>query len=384
MSHRAGCRAAVVFVRSPYLHIIPMVTRPSTPRQQIRLCTASDGVRIAYATCGSGPPLIKAANWLSHLSWISSPVWSHLMLELSSRYTLVRYDQRGCGLSDHDVGDISFDAWLRDLETVVDASGLERFPLLGISQGASIAVAYAVAHPERVTHLVLHGGYARGRLKRTCDPALHEEAEMLVKLAELGWGKQNPAFRQFFTTQFIPGGTPEQHHWFNELERLTTTPRNAARIMRVFNNIDVVDLLPQVQCPALVLHASGDARVPFDESRLIAGQIAGARFVPLESENHLTLESEPAWQRWREEVRGFLPSAAHLTDPAFSALTRRERDIVELLAGGRDNAQIAARLALSEKTVRNHITSIFAKLEVENRSQAIVLARRAGFDAPAV
>ncbi|BBQ01576.1 hypothetical protein BSFA1_67040 (plasmid) [Burkholderia sp. SFA1] len=362
-----------------------MVTRPSTPRQQIRLCTASDGVRIAYATCGSGPPLIKAANWLSHLELdFSSPVWSHLMLELSSRYTLVRYDQRGCGLSDHDVGDISFDAWLRDLETVVDASGLERFPLLGISQGASIAVAYAVAHPERVTHLVLHGGYARGRLKRTCDPALHEEAEMLVKLAELGWGKQNPAFRQFFTTQFIPGGTPEQHHWFNELERLTTTPRNAARIMRVFNNIDVVDLLPQVQCPALVLHASGDARVPFDESRLIAGQIAGARFVPLESENHLTLESEPAWQRWREEVRGFLPSAAHLTDPAFSALTRRERDIVELLAGGRDNAQIAARLALSEKTVRNHITSIFAKLEVENRSQAIVLARRAGFDAPAV
>ncbi|SAL36333.1 alpha/beta hydrolase [Caballeronia cordobensis] len=385
MSHRAGCRAAVVFVRSPYLHIIPMVTRPSTPRQQIRLCTASDGVRIAYATCGSGPPLIKAANWLSHLELdFTSPVWSHLMLELSSRYTLVRYDQRGCGLSDHDVGDISFDAWLRDLETVVDASGLERFPLLGISQGASIAVAYAVAHPERVTHLVLHGGYARGRLKRTCDPALHEEAEMLVKLAELGWGKQNPAFRQFFTTQFIPGGTPEQHHWFNELERLTTTPRNAARIMRVFNNIDVVDLLPQVQCPALVLHASGDARVPFDESRLIAGQIAGARFVPLESENHLTLESEPAWQRWREEVRGFLPSAAHLTDPAFSALTRRERDIVELLAGGRDNAQIAARLALSEKTVRNHITSIFAKLEVENRSQAIVLARRAGFDAPAV
>lgn len=385
MSHRAGCRAAVVFVRSPYLHIIPMVTRPSTPRQQIRLCTASDGVRIAYATCGSGPPLIKAANWLSHLELdFTSPVWSHLMLELSSRYTLVRYDQRGCGLSDHDVGDISFDAWLRDLETVVDASGLERFPLLGISQGASIAVAYAVAHPERVTHLVLHGGYARGRLKRTCDPALHEEAEMLVKLAELGWGKQNPAFRQFFTTQFIPGGTPEQHHWFNELERLTTTPRNAARIMRVFNNIDVVDLLPQVQCPALVLHASGDARVPFDESRLIAGQIAGARFVPLESENHLTLESEPAWQRWREEVRGFLPSAAHLTDPAFSALTPRERDIVELLAGGRDNAQIAARLALSEKTVRNHITSIFAKLEVENRSQAIVLARHAGFDAPAV
>jgi len=359
------------------------VTRPSTLRQQIRLCTASDGVRIAYATCGSGPPLVKAANWLSHLELdFTSPVWSHLMLELCSRHTLIRYDQRGCGLSDRDVGEISFDAWLRDLETVVDASGLARFPLLGISQGASIAIAYAVAHPERVTHLVLYGGYARGRLKRSCDPALREEAEMLVKLAELGWGKQNPAFRQFFTTQFIPGGTPEQHHWFNELERLTTTPRNAARIMRVFNDIDVVELLPRVQCPTLVLHASGDARVPFDESRLLAGQISGARFVPLESENHLTLECEPAWERWREEMRAFLPSA-HVSDPAFSALTPRERDIVELLAGGRDNAQIAARLALSEKTVRNHITSIFAKLEVESRAQAIVLARRAGFDAPA-
>ncbi|MFM0051698.1 alpha/beta fold hydrolase [Caballeronia grimmiae] len=352
----------------------------SPPRQQIRLCMASDGARIAYATCGSGPPLIKAANWLSHLELdFSSPVWSHLMLELCQHHTLIRYDQRGCGLSDRDVADISFDAWLRDLETVVDACGIERFPLLGISQGASIAVAYAVAHPERVTHLVLHGGYARGRLKRTNDPALHEEAEMLVRLAEIGWGKSNPAFRQFFTTQFIPGGSPEQHRWFNELERMTTTPRNAARIMRVFNEIDVFDLLPKVECPVLVLHASGDARVPFDESRLIAGMIPGARFVPLESDNHLVLEAEPAWQRWRDEVRGFL-SVLTAPDPAFAMLTPRERDIVELLAGGRDNAQIAARLALSEKTVRNHLTSIFSKLEVDSRGQAIVLARRAGFD----
>lgn len=358
-----------------------MAPRPAPPRQHIRLCTASDGARIAYAACGSGTPLIKAANWLSHLELdFMSPVWSHLMLELCSRYTLIRYDQCGCGLSDRDVADISFDAWLRDLETVVDACGIARFPLLGISQGASIAVAYAVKHPERVSHLVLHGGYARGRLIRARSAAECEEAEMLVRLAELGWGKHNPAFRQFFTTQFIPGGTPEQHHWFNELERLTTTPVNAARIMRVFNRIDVVDLLPQVQCPTLVLHSSGDARVPFEESRLLAGNIPGARFVPLESDNHLVLEGEPAWTRWREEVHGFLP-ASTTTDPAFATLTPRERDIVELLAGGRDNAQIAARLALSEKTVRNHITSIFSKLEVENRAQAIVLARRAGFDA---
>jgi len=360
-----------------------MTTRPCSHRQHIRLCSGSDGVRIAYATCGSGPPIVKAANWLSHLELdFESPVWNHVTVELCSRHTLVRYDQRGCGLSDRDVAEISFASWLRDLETVVDASGVERFPLVGISQGASIAVAYAVAHPERVSHLVLHGGYARGRLKRTHDPAQHEEAEMLVRLAELGWGKHNPAFRQFFTTQFIPGGTPEQHHWFNELERMTTTPRNAARIMRVFNEIDVVDLLPRVKCPTLVLHASGDARVPFDEGRLLAGKIPGARFVPLESENHLVLETDVAWQRWRDEIRGFLP-ASTAADSVFATLTPREREVVELLAGGRDNAQIAARLALSEKTVRNHITSIFAKLEVENRGQAIVLARRAGFDAPA-
>lgn len=356
---------------------------PSTRcHQQIRFCSGEDGVRIAYATCGSGPPIIKAANWLSHLEFdLQSPVWSHLIAELCRDHTLIRYDQRGCGLSDHDVAEISFDSWTRDLTTVVDASGVARFPLLGISQGASIAIAYAVAFPERVSHLVLHGGYARGRLHRPVTAELREEAETLVKLAEIGWGQQNPAFRQFFTTQFIPGGTAEQHRWFNELERISTTPKNAARIMRVFNDINVVDLLPQVQCPTLVLHASGDARVPFDESRLLAGLIPGARFVPLESENHVLLEDEPAWLRWRDEVRRFLPSAAP-ADPAFAFLTPREREIVELIAAGRDNAQIAARLDLSEKTVRNHITRIFAKLEVESRAQAIVLARKAGFDAP--
>jgi pimeloyl-ACP methyl ester carboxylesterase/DNA-binding CsgD family transcriptional regulator len=290
---------------------------------------------------------------------------------------LVRYDERGCGLSDWDVEDLSFDAWVRDLETVVDACGVDRFPLLGISQGASIAAAYAVRHPERVTHLIVHGGYARGRLRRTTDPRMVQEAEAMTKLAELGWGKDNPAFRQFFTTQFIPDGTPEQWRWFNELERISTSPANAARFMRVFNNIDVVDILPRLRCPTLVLHATGDARVPFDEGRLIAGLIPDARFVPIESNNHLVLETEAGWQRWVEEVRSFLPDTAPTT--VFNALTPRERDLVELIAQGRDNAQIAARLSLSEKTVRNHITSIFAKLGVEHRGQAIVLARDAGF-----
>ena len=341
----------------------------SSRKQQIRFCTSHDGVRIAYATSGHGPPLVKAANWLSHLEfdW-ESPAWKHMLTELSREHTLVRYDERGCGLSDWEVRDLSFEAWVRDLETVVDAAQVERFPLLGISQGASIAVVYAVRHPERVSHLILHGGYARGRLKRSDSAQQRDEAETMNKLAELGWGQENPAFRQFFTTQFIPDGTPEQHRWFNELERITTSPLNAGRFMRVFNEIDVVSLLPQVSCPTLVLHAGHDARVPFDEGRLIAGLIPGARFVPLESKNHLPIEGEAAWRRWCDEIAAFLPAPAS-GGIAFASLTPRERELVEFIAQGRDNAQIAARLSLSEKTVRNHITSIFAKLEVENRGR---------------
>ena len=346
--------------------------------QQIRFCTSHDGVRIAYATSGAGPPLVKAANWLSHLEYDgSSPVWVHLLRELSRHNTLVRYDARGCGLSDWDA-ELSFEAWVCDLEAVVDASASERFALLGISQGASIAIAYAVRHPQRVTHLILHGGYARGRLKWSGASKAAEEGEMMIKLAELGWGQQNPAFRQFFTTQFIPDGTSAQHQWFNELERISTSPSNAARFMRVVHEIDVVRLLQQISCPTLVFHSVRDARVPFEEGRLIATSISGARFVPLESNNHLLLESEPAWRRFVAELRAFLP-AAEVRDPAFGSLTPRERDLIELIAQGRDNAQIAAQLGVSAKTVRNHITSIFAKLEVENRAQAIVLARKAGF-----
>jgi pimeloyl-ACP methyl ester carboxylesterase/DNA-binding CsgD family transcriptional regulator len=350
-----------------------------TERQQIRFCTSGDGTRIAYSLSGKGSPIVKAATWLSHLEfdW-TSPVWRHLLAEFMRTHTFVRYDERGCGLSDWEVADLSFDGWLRDLEAIVDTLKLERFPLLGISQGASIAVAYAVKYPERVSHLILHGGYARGRLKRGADERLAQEAETMNQLAELGWGQDNPAFRQFFTTQFIPSGTPEQHRWFNELERISTSPKNAAQFMREFNDIDIVDLLPQVKCPTIVLHSTNDARVPFAEGRLMAGLIPDARFVPLESDNHLVLEHEPAWERWVAEVRTFLGSATN-EHPAIATLTHRERELLGLIAQGRDNAQIAAVLGLSEKTVRNHITSIFAKLEVENRSQAIVLARESGF-----
>ena len=296
-------------------------------RQKIRFCVAHDGVRIAYATSGSGPVLVKVGNWLSHLEFdLQSPVWGHLVKTLSQDYTVLRYDQRGTGLSDWDVEDISFDIWVRDLETVVDAVGVERFALLGISQGVSVGIAYAIRHPERVTHLILHGGYARGRNKRGADAAQLELADTMVKLAELGWGQDDASFRQVFTSQFIPKGTPEQHRWFNELERVSTSPRNAARLMREFNEVDVTALLAQVSCPTLVLHATGDLRVPFAEGRLIAGGIAHARFVPLDSDNHLMVEQEPTWPRWIDEVREFLGTAhLHPDDPLFASLTPRER-----------------------------------------------------------
>ena len=355
----------------------------AVPQQQIRFASSSDGVRLAYAVSGRGEPtIVKAATWLSHLEADGeSPVWRHLLREMSARGRFVRYDERGCGLSDREVADLGFASWVRDLEAVVDAIEAPRFVLLGISQGAAVAIAYAVAHPERVSHLVLHGAYARGRLVRANTPEMHEEAETMWRLAELGWGKDDPSFRQFFTTQFIPGGTAEQHRWFNEMERISTTPKTAARFMREFNAIDVAALLPQVRCPTLVLHSRHDVRVPFEEGRLLASAIPGARFLPIESSNHLLLEAEPGWRVFADEVRAFLPAGAAAgrgAAGAFEALSKRQREILELVAQGRDNAQIAAALGLTDKTVRNQMTAIFDRLEVENRPQAIVLAREAG------
>jgi pimeloyl-ACP methyl ester carboxylesterase/DNA-binding CsgD family transcriptional regulator len=356
------------------------------PRQQIRFTTASDGVRLAYACSGVGSHVtIKAATWLSHLEqdW-ESPVWSHLLREMSQHSSFVRYDERGCGLSDWSVQNLSFECWIADLDSIANAAGAERFGLLGISQGAAVAVAYAARHPERVSHLILHGGYARGRLIRSNTHEERAEAEMMCSLAQLGWGKHEPSFRQFFTTQFIPGGTPEQHQWFNEMERLSTSPNNAARFMREFNTIDVTPLLQQVQCPTLVLHSMHDARVPFAEGRLLAAGIPDAKFVPIDSMNHLLLEHEPGWEVWQSEVRQFtLAQTAAPIDPVrqriVATLSARQLEILHLLAQARDNSQIAALLGLSEKTVRNQVSLIFEKLSVENRSQAIVQARDAGF-----
>jgi pimeloyl-ACP methyl ester carboxylesterase/DNA-binding CsgD family transcriptional regulator len=348
--------------------------------QKIRFVRSHDGVRLAYAVSGQGPTLIKAATWLSHIEHDGdSPVWGHLLQHLASRHRLLRYDERGCGLSDWQVPELTFQSWLRDLESVADEAGGERFALLGISQGAPIAIAYAVRHPERVTHLVLHGGYARGRLVRSATRQQAEEADMMCRLAELGWGRDDPSFRQFFTTQFIPGGTPAQHAWFNELERVSTSSANAAAFMREFNTIDVTALLPRVRCPTLVLHSRDDVRVPFEEGRLLAMNIPGATLVPIDSRNHLLLEDEPGWQQARQAIEQFLPAAGAVPAAGpLAALTPRGRELLELMAQGRDNTQIAAALGLSEKTVRNQVSMLFDRLGVASRAMAIVTAREHG------
>jgi class 3 adenylate cyclase/pimeloyl-ACP methyl ester carboxylesterase len=273
--------------------------------QEIKYCRASDGVRLAYATVGQGPPLVKTANWMNHLEYDwESPIWHHLLEGLARNHTLVRYDARGNGLSDWDVDELSLAAWVGDLETVVDAVGIERFPLLGVSQGCAISIAYAVRHPERVSHLILYGGFALGHGKRS--PKGHEQIKAMGTLTRLGWGMDNPAFRQMFTSLFIPEGTKEQADWFNDLQRKTTSPKCAARYLELVGNFDVRDLLPQVQVPTLVMHVRGDLMVPIDAGREIAAGIPGARFVALPGRNHLFLKHEPATARFFEEINLFL------------------------------------------------------------------------------
>jgi DNA-binding SARP family transcriptional activator/pimeloyl-ACP methyl ester carboxylesterase len=281
--------------------------RPMPGTQQIRFCAAWDGLRLAYATSGSGPPLVKAANYLTHLEfdW-ESPVWRHWLRELSTGNTLVRYDERGCGLSDWATDDFTLEGWVRDLETVVDTLGLERFPLLGISQGGPVAISYAVRHPERVSHLILYGTFLRGRFKRDLTAAQMEEAQTLIQLMKVGWGQNSPAFRQVFTTLFMPEATTEQMHWFNDLQRLSTSPENAVRFETAFYNLDAREVAPLVRVPTLVLHARDDAMIGYEEGRQVAASIPGAQLISLEGKNHILLESEPAWPRFIQEVQRFL------------------------------------------------------------------------------
>ena len=284
--------------------------------QHIRFCTTSDGVRLAYSTVGEGPPLVKLANWLGHLEfyWIS-PVTRHWGRELSKHNLFVMYDGRGTGLSDWKVESISSETWVHDLETVVDSVGLNRFILLGISQGGATAIEYTVRHPDKVSHLILYGAFARGWAKIGLPQNRIEELQTLAKLTEIGWGRDNPAYRQIFTSMFVPEATTEHMRSFNDLQRMSTSPEIAAKFWIEFGNVDVLDLLPRVTVPTLVLHSRHDAMIPFQLGRQIAASIPGARFVPLESKNHILLENEPAWLQFVAEIRRFLGVGdSHLLD----------------------------------------------------------------------
>jgi pimeloyl-ACP methyl ester carboxylesterase/DNA-binding CsgD family transcriptional regulator len=345
-------------------------------KQQIRFCRSFDGTRIAYATSGDGPPLVRAPYWLTHLEYeAESPLWRPWIEELSRTRTLVRMDARGCGLSDWNVRELTFPHFVNDLEAVADASGFERFALFGHSQGGAIAIEYAARHPERVSHLVLLGAYARGSGRRGLPPEFLAELEAQLKLVEVGWGREDPAYRAMFSTQFVPGASIEQLNSLSELQRKSASPENAVRLIRSFFAIEVTEAAARVRCPTLVFHARDDRRIPFDSGRQLAALIPGARFVTLDTANHILIEGEPAWLRFFEEVAAFLPGRR---PASLAGLTAREGEIVERIARGLDNAQIAAQLGLSEKTVRNHITHIFDKLGVQTRAQAIVLARNAG------
>lgn len=356
------------------------MTTPARLRQHVRYVTVSDGTRLAWAESGDGPIVVKAANWLTHLEYEwESPVWKHWIQFFSSQCRFVRYDERGCGMSEWRGGELSVDQWAADLASVIDAARpAGPVTLLGISQGAATCIRYAIRHPERVGRMILYGGYARGALRRQ-TPGTEAAHRAMIDLARVAWGKANPTFRQVFTSRFIPGGTQEQLHWFNDLCLKTAAGEIVASLLEARAVVDIAASLGEVRTPTLVLHARDDEVIPVAEGRLIAGGIPGAEFVELDSRNHILLEHEPAWQRFREAVLGFLRQEDAGPDPVFAALSTRERQVLALMGDGLSNADIAERLNITEKTVRNHASNLFDKLGVWSRAQAIVFARDHGF-----
>jgi pimeloyl-ACP methyl ester carboxylesterase/DNA-binding CsgD family transcriptional regulator len=334
--------------------------------QEVRFCTARDGVSLAYAVHGNGPPLVRVATWLTHLDfdW-ASPIWRHWLDELGQRHTVVRYDERGCGLSDSEVGDPSVETWVGDLEAVVDAAGLDRFTLLGISQGAAIAVAYAVEHPERVADLVLYGGFARGRPHR----GQREQEDAMVAAIRAGWTTVDPTFRRVFSSLFVPHGTAEQMAWFEDLLRASTTPETAVRLFEARGEIDVRELAPEVPARTLVAHARDDRVVPVEEGRLLASLIPDASLILLESANHILLGDEPAWRYFVSELHAFLGTGDVAPPPGpISDLSARELEVMELVAAGLPNDAIAGRLYVSVRTVERHLSNVYAKLGVSGKA----------------
>jgi pimeloyl-ACP methyl ester carboxylesterase/DNA-binding CsgD family transcriptional regulator len=350
--------------------------------QRVHYVSTAEGVNLAWASHGRGPPLVRAATWLTHLQYDhDSPVWAHWLQFLGEHFRCVRYDERGCGMSQRDVPAVALPQWVDDLERVVDAAGIDRpFTLLGISQGAATSIVYAIKHPERVSHLILYGGYAVGGNKRD-NPDSRALFQAVMEVTRLGWGRDNPAFLQLFASRFLPEGTPEQLSWLNALCRRTATPEMAALLLQARGDVDVREYLPQVRVPTLVMHATRDQVSPISQGRMLAAEIPDAQFVPLDSPNHVLLAHEPAWQQFQETVLAFTGqplAAAQLR--AEGGLTDRERRALQLLREGMSNARIAGELGIAEKTVRNHLSNLYRKLGVRSRAEAIVRGRRQEVD----
>jgi pimeloyl-ACP methyl ester carboxylesterase/DNA-binding CsgD family transcriptional regulator len=353
-----------------------------TIQQTIRYMTTRDQVRLAWASSGAGPAMVKASNWLTHLEYDwESPVLRHWVQFLSQHFSLIRYDERGCGLTQRNVESVSLDHWIDDLEDVIEvARPVQPFALIGISQGACACVEYAVRYPERVSHLILYGGYVRGWTRHK-NPDHVREGKAMVELTELGWGRPDPIYRRLLTKRFLPESNEEQLCWFDELCARSVSPEMAARLLLSRGEADVSGLLPLVKVPTLVAHASGDQVSPFSQGQRLAEGIPGAQFVMLDSPNHIMLEHEPAWQRFCEAVLDFTGVRSKAEDRIFKRLSEREREILGKLIHGLTNVEIGRVLFISEKTVRNQLTRIYEKLGVSNRSKAIVFARDHGFRA---
>jgi pimeloyl-ACP methyl ester carboxylesterase/DNA-binding CsgD family transcriptional regulator len=349
----------------------------ASSHQHIRFCRSADGTRIAYATFGSGPPLLWVGHFARHLEldW-RNPIWTSWLTWLGRRHTVIRYDLRGCGLSDRDVAEISLDRMADDFDAVVAAASLDKFSFFGTAGNVAPAVVFAGRHAGRIERLVLYGCNTRGLLRRPRSAVDDQEAETRLKALELGWESRNAAFGQFFAALHAPDA-PEHYSALSDLLRATTSAANAIRIIRAYWHLDLVDSLQQVRCPTLIMHSRDDPIVPFEEGRLAASLVPDARFVPIDSRNHILVESEAGWRQLTTAVDDFLPASL----PAAAnliALTPREREVLDAVARGNGNRLIAKRLGIAEKTVRNHVSSIFDKIGAGSRSEAIVIAREGG------